>query len=327
MRRSGYGLNNCADLFCVLVCERENNRAPRRNSGAVENELTNHPNRGKKNISQSDTEEAPVAPIVAFKGFDANMQCRGYQYKIGETYNHDGPVEACESGFHSVENPMDLFAYYEPATSLYAEVEASGEISRHDADSKIASARLHVKVALSIPNLIGRAIAWITAQCNPATSTHTDVDSSASSATGYSSASSATGYRSASSATGYSSASSATGYSSASSATGDRSASSATGDSSASSATGYRSASLATGYEGTSEILPHAENESLKAVAIATGEKGKVRAPAGSAIVLVERDENDGSILHIRASKIGDNGIKPDVWYLLKDGEFVEVEA
>ena len=33
----------------------------------------------------------------------------------------------------------------------------------------------------------------------------------------------------------------------------------------------------------------------------------------------------DGRLIHIRASKVGENGIKPDVWYTLDaQGEFVE---
>ncbi len=257
--------------------------------------------------NKKTVDKGPV--IVAVKGFDANMQCRGHQFKTGEHYTHDGPVEACESGFHSIEgNPLEVFYYYKPNASLYAEVEASGEIARHSGDSKIASAKLHVKVGLSIPDLIGRAIAWITAHCESATSQH---------ATGDQSASSATGYRSASSATGVQSASSATGYQSASAATGDQSASSATGD---------RSASLTTGWHGASEIKPDAEGKPLQAVAIAVGYSSKARAPSGSAIVLAERDDH-GKILHIRASKVGENGVDADVFYTLKDGKFVKAEA
>lgn len=44
------------------------------------------------------------------------------------------------------------------------------------------------------------------------------------------------------------------------------------------------------------------------------------------AIVLAYRND-DGEIIHIRASKVGDNGIKAGVWYSLsEDGEFVEAE-
>ena len=43
------------------------------------------------------------------------------------------------------------------------------------------------------------------------------------------------------------------------------------------------------------------------------------------AIVLVHRND-DGEITHIRASKVGDNGIKAGAWYSLNEnGEFVEV--
>jgi hypothetical protein len=258
----------------------------------------NHPNRSKKAVTEETAEVIPTTPIVAYKGFDAKMQCRGYQYKVGKTYEHSGPVEPCESGFHSCENPLDVFAYYPPGDgNVFAEVDISGEIKRHADDTKIASARLHIKAMLSLPDYIGRAMEWLKARCNPATSSHTDADSSASSATGDSSASSATGYSS---------------------------ASSATGDRSASSATGYSSASLAIGWHSSSEIKPDAEGKLLQAVAIATGYQSKARAPVGSAIVLAERDDN-GVILHIRASKVGENEIKPDVFYTLTNGEFVEV--
>lgn len=53
--------------------------------------------------------------------------------------------------------------------------------------------------------------------------------------------------------------------------------------------------------------------------------QGRARAASGSAIVLCYRDEADGRLIHIRASKVGENGIKPDVWYTLDaQGEFVE---
>ena len=44
------------------------------------------------------------------------------------------------------------------------------------------------------------------------------------------------------------------------------------------------------------------------------------------AIALVYRNMND-EIIHIRASKVGENGIKPNVWYSLNEsGEFVEAD-
>mgnify|MGYP000916739349 CR=1 FL=1 len=205
--------------------------------------------------------------VVAYKGFNSDWTCRGFQYEIGKTYTHDGEVVRCASGgFHSCEYPLDVFGYYAPASSKFAVVAASGQIDRDDEDTKIASGRITIEAEIAIPSLVARAIEWITERCDVKKSAHTKADQSASSATGGRSASSATGYQSASSATG------------------------------------------------------------VAAVALNIGQQGKARASEGGAICLCNHSEN-GELRHIRASKVGDNGIKPDVFYMLNDdGEFVEVE-
>ena len=54
---------------------------------------------------------------------------------------------------------------------------------------------------------------------------------------------------------------------------------------------------------------------------------GRAMASETGAIVLVRRND-DGEIVHIRASKVGENGIKAGAWYSLDaGGQFVEVEA
>ena len=51
---------------------------------------------------------------------------------------------------------------------------------------------------------------------------------------------------------------------------------------------------------------------------------GKAKASKDGAIVLCSHDD-DGNLLHIKASRVGDNGIEPDVFYTLsKDGEFIK---
>ena len=63
------------------------------------------------------------------------------------------------------------------------------------------------------------------------------------------------------------------------------------------------------------------------AVAAALGIEGKAKAGVSGAIVLCYRND-DGELIHIRASKVGENGVKPDVWYALDEaGEFIECEA
>ena len=115
-------------------------------------------------------EAANTEVITAFKGFDKNLQCRGYQFEIGKTHTHEGEVEACSSGFHSCENPFDVLNYYplisdDGSLNRFATVKASGTISRHDGDSKIASASLLVEVELKLPEFISAAITWIKAAC------------------------------------------------------------------------------------------------------------------------------------------------------------------
>ncbi|MDI9801714.1 DUF7666 domain-containing protein, partial [Citrobacter koseri] len=99
--------------------------------------------------------------IVAYKGFNADMTCRGFQFEIGKTFKHEGKVEACKSGFHSCENPIDVFSYYHPAGNRFCEVEVSGDVSRHDDDSKIASATITIKAEISIHEMVKRAIEWV----------------------------------------------------------------------------------------------------------------------------------------------------------------------
>ena len=82
--------------------------------------------------------------MKAYKGFNKDMTCKGFQYEEGKEYTHVGPVKACYSGFHACEDPIDCFRYYAPAESVFHEVEQSGEISKGGDDSKIASSIIKV---------------------------------------------------------------------------------------------------------------------------------------------------------------------------------------
>ena len=218
------------------------------------------------------------AQIVAYKGFNRDWTCRGYQYKVGETHVHDGKTEACESGFHACEYPLDVFSYYAPSQSVFAIVEASGDLDRKGDDSKIASSKLTVKGEIGIAGLVKDAIEYTVSRTKPSKSKKSK---KANNDEGRSQVSN----------------------------TGDYSAASNTGDYSAASNTGYRSAASVGGKES---------------VAIATGYESKAKGSESCAIVLVHRNDG-GDIVHIRASKVGENGIKPNVWYSLdKDGDFIE---
>ena len=206
--------------------------------------------------------------MKAYKGFNRDMTCRGFQYVEGETYELPDGVEAklCESGFHACEMPLDCFYYYKPNSSVFHEVDLEATGEKSDDDNKRVGHRIKIGARLSIKNIVDAQISFVHEHINKnslksknkllsANSTTGDysVDSttgnySANSATGDYSTNSATGYCSANSITGRWSANSATGNYSANSATDDWSANSATGDWSANSATGYCSANSTTGY-------------------------------------------------------------------------------
>ncbi|EKK8582034.1 hypothetical protein PPR56_004288 [Salmonella enterica] len=224
--------------------------------------------------------------IVTFKGFNKDLKCRGFQFAIGETFHHDGKVEACGSGFHACECPFDVFSYYPPAESRYAETISFGITdSEEGGDTKIASSSITIKDELTLPQFIQRGIEWIWSK----------IDKSLEQQIMCGSWSAATN-------------------------TGDWSAATNTGYQSAATNTGYQSAATNTGNRSAAEV------SGSQSVAASLGIEGKARASENGAIVLCYRDE-DGELIHIRSSKVGDNGIKPDTWYQLdEDGEFVECE-
>lgn len=60
--------------------------------------------------------------IKGYKGFGKDMKCRGFQFQVGGEYEESDAI-ACEKGFHFCEFPFDVFNYYPPSDSRYAEVE------------------------------------------------------------------------------------------------------------------------------------------------------------------------------------------------------------
>ena len=103
--------------------------------------------------------------VIAYKAFDKDLKCRGFQYEIGKTYEHSGKVIACESGFHAVENPLDMWSYYPLTESRFCTVELSGELERHSGDSKIASGRITVRAEIGLPQIITDAVHFLMDLC------------------------------------------------------------------------------------------------------------------------------------------------------------------
>ena len=131
--------------------------------------------------------------IKSYKGFNKDMTCRGFQFEEGKEYETEKAV-ACESGFHACEYPLDVFSYYNPAESVFHEVEQSGVIDRKDDDSKIASTKIKIGASINIAGMVKAAIEYTNARIDK--SKKSNEPRGASSATGNCGASSATGYHS-----------------------------------------------------------------------------------------------------------------------------------
>ena len=99
--------------------------------------------------------------MKTFKGFDKDLKCRGFQYEVGKTYEHEGEVKACKEGFHACEHPLDVFSYYPPASSRFCVVTQSGETNKGGDDSKVSSAKISIEAEVSLSEFIESAVAYV----------------------------------------------------------------------------------------------------------------------------------------------------------------------
>ena len=134
--------------------------------------------------------------MKAFKGFNKDLTCRGFQYEEGKEF-HTEKAECCEEGFHACEYPLDCFGYYSPAQSVFHEVELSGEMDIRSDDTKVCATDIKIGARISIAGLVKAAIEFTMSKVNK--EAKSDERHGFASATGNCGASSATGYRGASS--------------------------------------------------------------------------------------------------------------------------------
>jgi hypothetical protein len=292
-------------------------------------------------INKNNTHRKGEKSMRAFKGFNKDLTCRGYQYEEGKEF-HTERAECCDTGFHACEYPLDCFGYYDPAHSVFHEVELSGEMDKSGDNTKVCATDIKIGARLSIAGLVKMAIDFTMSKVNKEAGSDerhgfasATGNCGASSATGNCGASSATGNCGASSATGNCGASSATGDYGASSATGDYGASSATGDYGASSATGNCGASSATGYKGASSV------SDPTGVAVAWGHEARAKGCKGAHLILSDwkyvgarysngdyMDPYDKESWELTGAKmvvVDGEKIKEDTYYRCIEGEIVEV--
>ena len=232
--------------------------------------------------------------IIAYKGFDKNLKCRGFQYEVGKEYEMDGDVKCCERGFHACESPLEVFDHYDMLTSRFAKVEQSGEIDKEENTTKVCSSKIKVKAELKLADMINLGVEWIKEVTSPAKEKKDDKlndnggDYAKIGSSGYSAQIGSSG------------------------------------DSAQIGSSGY-SAKI-----GSSGDYAKIESTGEHSVVMAAGYNSIAKAKIGSWITLAEwkKDHEDGKWepVCVKTEQVDGERIKADTFYKLIDGEFKEVE-
>ncbi len=86
--------------------------------------------------------------VKGYKVFNPDWTCRGFQYKVGESYEMDEEPIACERGFHFCERLEVCFNYYDfDSENKAAEITAYGETTREN--NKCCTNKIKIEKELS----------------------------------------------------------------------------------------------------------------------------------------------------------------------------------
>ena len=103
--------------------------------------------------------------MKCFKGFEKDLKCRDFQYEEGKEF-HAEKADCCNDRFRACEYPLDCFAYYDPAHSVFHEVELSGEMDKDGNDTKVCATDIKIGARISIAGLVKAAIEFTMSKVN-----------------------------------------------------------------------------------------------------------------------------------------------------------------
>ena len=232
--------------------------------------------------------------MKAYKGFNADMTCRGFQFEEGKTYEHEGEVKLCESGLHACEDPLDIFGYYAPSGSEFHEVELEGVSDECKEETNVVAKKITIGTRLGIDKIIKACVEFRFSKLEKELKNSGDCGIASSS-----------------------------GYKGVASNSGKYGAASNSGDCGIASNSGKYGAASNSGDCGA------AETSGKHSIAISVGYDSKARGALGTWIVLAERDEWDGEgcpIKDVRAFKVDGKQVKADTWYKLVNGVLIETK-
>lgn len=100
----------------------------------------------------------------AYKGFNKDLTCRGYQFIENSInrYTAKDNAKCVSHGFHCAENPLDCLTYYPSMNqSAYFVVEAGGDIHEDGTDSKLSCTELTLIKKLSLEEFVYCALIFV----------------------------------------------------------------------------------------------------------------------------------------------------------------------
>ena len=109
--------------------------------------------------------------MKAYKGFDKDLKCRGFQYELGREYQETEAL-LCRKGFHACENPLDTFRYYPPTDSRYCEVEIADNGPRNSDDAKVCGEKIKIGAEIGLDGVIKDGVQFILEMCKGSAEDH-----------------------------------------------------------------------------------------------------------------------------------------------------------
>ena len=237
--------------------------------------------------------------MKAYKGFDKDLKCRGFQYELGREYQETEAL-LCRKGFHACENPLDTFRYYPPTDSRYCEVEIADNGPRNSDDAKVCGEKIKIGAEIGLDGVIKDGVQFILEMCKGSAEDH---------------ASGTSGNAAASGVCGNAAASGENGNAAASGWCGNAAASGVWGNAAASGASGT---ATVTGRDGRASAIGG------QCIAVAWGQDSLAKGTLGNWIVVSERGDS-GDIVDAKLARVDGETIRADTWYTLRRGEIVEV--
>ena len=101
--------------------------------------------------------------MIAYKGFNKNLTCTmghgAFQYEVGKTYKEE-KAQCAHTGFHCVEEPLDVLSWYFADDSRYCVVKVSGDI-HEDGNDKISCSEMTILQEITLQQLGALECKWL----------------------------------------------------------------------------------------------------------------------------------------------------------------------